>query len=381
MSTAAIICEYNPFHNGHKFHIEETKRLTGADSVIAIMSGNFVQRGECAIYDKKLRAKAAISGGADLVLELPAIYSCASAEFFALDAVRILNALGIVDTLSFGAEADDISSIMSVAKLLAYESTAFSDSLKRNLQNGLSYPAAREAAVEEILGTETAKILSSPNNILAAEYCKALVKEQSSISPFAVLRKGAAHDTYQTDGAIASASYIRSIIYEQGFNKAKAFMPDFAAELFDVAPIYSVKTMEKAIIAHLVKMPLDDIKDIADVAEGLENRIKAAAATSASLDELVDKIKTKRYTHSRIRRIILSAYLGISGDLRGSIPPYIKILDHNEKGQKLIAAAKKTSTLPLVRNTSQLLKLKNSATKEFWDREAVFDRIFEFCKI
>ena len=158
-------------------------------------------------------------------------------------------------------------------------------------------------------------------------------------------------------------------------------MPGFAAELFDVAPIHSIKGMEKAIIAQLVKMPAEALKNISDVAEGLENRIKAAAFESDSLDELVDKIKTKRYTHSRIRRIVLSAYLGITDDLRRSMPPYIKILDHNEKGQKLIAAAKKTSALPLVRNTSQLLKLKDSAAKEFWDREQVFDRIFEFCEI
>ena len=381
MSTAAIICEYNPVHNGHKFHLEETKRVTGADSVIAIMSGSFVQRGECAIYDKKLRAKAAVLGGADLVLELPAVYACASAEFFALGAIRILNALGIIDTLSFGAETDDVASIMSVAELLANEPKVFSNILKSHSQNGLSFPAAREAAIRDIMGDSVAKILSSPNNILGTEYCKALIKEKSDITPFAVMRKGAAHDTAQTDGAIASASYIRSIIYEQGFDKATTFMPDFAAKLFDVAPIHSIKTMEKAIIAQLVKMPLDDLKCISDVAEGLENRIKAVAATSASLDELVDKIKTKRYTHSRIRRIILSAYLGITTDLRGSMPPYIKILDHNEKGQELIAAAKKTSALPLVRNTSQLLKLKDPAAKEFWDREAVFDRIFEFCEI
>ena len=381
MSTAAIICEYNPFHNGHKFHIEETKRLTGADSVIAIMSGNFIQRGECAIYDKKLRAKAAILGGADLVLELPTVYACASAEFFALGAVRILNALGIVDTLSFGAETDEVASIMSLARLLAAEPKDFSDSLKKHSRNGLSFPASREAAVRDIMGDAGAEILSSPNNILGTEYCKALIKENSEIIPFAVMRKGAAHDTDRTNGEIASASHIRSIIYEQGFDKAKAFMPGFAAELFDVAPIHSIKGMEKAIIAQLVKMPAEALKNISDVAEGLENRIKAAAFESDSLDELVDKIKTKRYTHSRIRRIVLSAYLGITDALRRSMPPYIKILDHNEKGQKLIAAAKKTSALPLVRNTSQLLKLKDSAAKEFWDREQVFDRIFEFCEI
>lgn len=381
MSTAAIICEYNPFHNGHQFHIEETKRLCGADHIIALMSGSFVQRGECALYDKRLRAKAAIMGGADLVLELPAIYACASAEFFALGAVRILNALGIVDFLSFGAESRDLDAIRSVAELLYAESADLSNRFRHYLGQGMSFPSARENAVRDILGNAAARLLSAPNNILGIEYCKALLAEESTISPLAVLRKGAAHDTTQTNDNIASASLVRSLILENKFDKSAKFLPDAAAELFRNAPVYSIKAMEKAILAELVKMPAELLENTADVAEGLENRIKAAAPGATSLEDLLDRVKTKRYTHSRLRRIVLSAYLGIGEDLRKTPPPYIRILDHNEKGQKLIAAAKKVSTLPLVRNTSQLLKLKDPAAKEFWDREQIFDRIFEFCKL
>lgn len=381
MSIAAVICEYNPFHNGHKFHIEETKRQTGADGIIAVMSGNFVQRGEPAIFNKQLRAASAILGGADLVLELPAIYSCASAEFFAKGAIKILDALGQVNFLSFGAETPCADSLTSVASLLANEPPEFSAKLKQYLNAGMSYPSARSAAVCDISGKESSKLLASPNNILGIEYCKALLNENSSITPIPILRKGAEHDSQSPQSGIASASHIRALIVGGDIAAACSYMPEFSKSLFSDATVHSLKALEKSILAELVKTPANSLKIIADVSEGIENRIKSAALTANTLGELIDAVKTKRYTHSRIRRIILSAYLGITHEMRAAAPPYIKILDHNKRGREIIAAAKKSASLPVVRNTSQINRLQNSAAKAFWEQERIFDRIFELSSL
>ena len=381
MKLAAIICEYNPFHNGHQFHIEETRQKTDAEGIVAIMSGNLMQRGDVAIFDKALRAKAAVLGGANLVIELPASYSSASAEFFALNAIKILNALGNVDYLSFGAENADAASLAKIGELLAKEPAELSDKIKQLLSTGLSFPVARSCAVGEFLGAEYADILSTPNNILGIEYCKALARTNSSITPFPILRCGAAHDSQTTSEKFASATYIRSLLQSGEADKAKQFVPDFATELFKNAKIHSLKALEKAIIAYLIKVPLEELKNAPDVSEGLENRIKEAALVASTLEELIDNVKTKRYTHSRIRRILLSAYFGISRQMRESEPQYISILAHNETGQKIIAQAKKTATLPIVRNTSQVNKLKNPLVKSLWEQERVFDNIYNLTEI
>ena len=376
MTLAAIICEYNPFHNGHKFHIEETRRQTKADGVVAIMSGNLVQRGDIAVFDKTVRAKAAVLGGADLVIELPAAYSSASAEFFGTNAVKILNALGIIDYLSFGTENADTDTLIKIAKFLAAEPLELSAAIKRNISDGLSYPTARSRAVGEILGKEYEDILNTPNNILGIEYCKALNAVNSPIKPCPILRRGAAHDSKVASENIASATYIRELI--QGGKDTTQFIPDFAAEIYKTAKVHSLKVLEKAILAQLIKTPAEELKNIADVTEGLENRIKDAALVSDTLEELLDNIKTKRYTHSRIRRIVLSAYFGITDEMRRAEPQYINILAHNEKGQKIIANAKKTVALPIVRNTSQVNRLKNPLIKSLWERERIFDKIYKF---
>ncbi len=381
MKLAAIICEYNPFHNGHKFHIEETRRKTKADAVVAVMSGNFVQRGDIAIFDKKLRAEAAILGGADLVIELPVSFATASAEFFALGAVKLLNALGNINTLSFGAEASDTHQIMQIAKLLANEPKDFSDRIKHFLDTGLSFPAARSKVLGEFLGETAESVISTPNNILGIEYVKALIQTNSSILPCPVLRDSAPHDSNITTGDIASATYIRSLIQNGRSIEAKQFIPDFASELFSTAKLHSIKALEKAILCELIKTPSDTLKSIADISEGLENRIKEAALTSQTLDELISKVKTKRYTHSRIRRIILSAYLGITSEMRNCEPQYIHILAHNEIGQKIIANSKKIAALPIVRNTSQVNKLKNPLIKSLWEQERTFDNIYNMAQI
>ncbi len=381
MKIAAIICEYNPFHKGHQFHIEETRKQSGADAIIAIMSGNYVQRGDVAIYPKQFRAKAALLGGADLVLELPSVYATGSAEFFAKGAVETLNSLGIVDILSFGAEHPDSKILAQIANLLVTEPAEFTEALKKHSSAGISFPSARAKAIGETLGSNAEKVISEPNNILGIEYCKALFKSGSKITPLPIQRTGANHDSSITSGNIASATLIRDLLATGHTADAQIYIPDFTKDIFAEKPIHSIKALEKAILCELVKMPVEKLKEIPDVSEGLENRIKDAALISNTLDELIESVKTKRYTHSRVRRIILSAFLGITDIDRKASPRYIKILDHNETGQKIIAAAKKTATLPILRNTSQVNKLNNPEIKSLWERERIFDKIYEMTEI
>ncbi len=381
MKTAAIICEYNPFHKGHEYQIARTKELCEADFVVAIMSGNYVQRGDIAIFPKELRAKAAIASGADLVIELPTVFAMQSAEFFAMGGVSIANALGIVDFLSFGVECDDAQQLKEIAILLCNETTEFSAILKEQLDTGVTYSVARATAISRILGSDVAALVDTPNNILGIEYCKALCKLGSTITPIAIKRKGASHDSATVDDGFASATYLRQLITEGKTADAFSFIPGDCHNIFNNADIHSITAMEKSIIAELIKMPAESLAKISDVSEGIENRIKSAALTATTVSDLTDLIKTKRYTHSRIRRIILSAYLGITNEHRSTNVPYIKILDHNKKGQELISKIKKTASVPIVRNTSQVNKLKKPEMKDFWERERIFDKLYELFKI
>ncbi len=381
MKTAAIICEYNPFHKGHAYQIARTRELCGADFVIAIMSGNYVQRGDVAIFSKELRAQAAIACGADLVIELPTVYAMQSAEFFAKGGVSIANATGLVDFLSFGTECDDINKIQSISKLLAQEPEEISHAVKQNAAKGLSYPAARAEAVAQILGRDAYEIISTPNNILAVEYCKALYSSKSTITPIAVKRTGADHDANEAKDGFSSATNLRKLILSGHTETALSYIPQECHHIFRNAEIHSLNTMEKSIIAELIKMPISQLAQTPDVSEGIENRIKSAVLDAKNLEELTDNIKTKRYTHSRIRRILLMAYLGITESDRQAPVPYLKILAHTQKGQELISKMKKSASLPIVRNTSQINKLKSPQIKSYWERERIFDKLYQLFRL
>ena len=376
MKTAAIICEYNPFHNGHKYHIGQTKKLCGADAVVAVMSGNFVQRGDAAIFEKTARANAAIMGGADLVLELPTVFAMQSAEFFAKHSVFILDSLGCIDFLSFGAETENIDALINIANILADEPKEFSENLKQKISLGIPFPIARQEALHEIMGID-AEMISEPNNILAVEYLKALKILNSKIKPIAIKRTGCSHDSDATSDGFASASHIRTLLLSGKDDDAYSLMPPFAEEIFKSENKHSAKAMEKAIIGEILKMSIAELSQISDVSEGIENRIKDKATLHSDLGSLADAIKTKRYTHSRIRRILLSSYLKITNEDRNQTAPYVKVLAHNETGQRLIREMKKTASLPIVRNTSQVNKLNSPTAKAFWERERIFDKLYE----
>lgn len=318
-----IICEFNPFHSGHKYLIDTVRENT--DSVVCVMSGNFVQRGEFAVYDKFTRAKSALAGGADLVIELPCVYSLMSANGFAKYAVSILESTGIVDEIAFGAECDDIEQL----KLTADKIKKSEAEIKIKMKEGLSYPRARKEIIKS-------NILDKPNNILAVEYINS-----AAIPCRAVKRIGKGHDT---DDKTYSASEIRKNL--------------------SLDEISSMSNCEIAILAKLRTMTAADFVQIEDVTEGLENRIIDAVRVSASLDEIYTKIKTKRYTHSRIRRIILRAYLGITKQYTFDVP-YIRILGFNDRGRELLSEMKKEAVLPVISRYADIDKLTKNARALF----------------
>ncbi len=325
--SVGIICEFNPFHKGHRHLIETVKndKSIADNTVICVMSGNFVQRGEFAICDKFTRTKAAIENGADLVIELPCIYSLMSAEGFAKYSVQILEATGVVDMLAFGAECDDIPKLKATARKIENKK----DKIIKEMKKGISYPSARKNVI-------SSDILDYPNNILAIEYLK-----HTALPCKAIKRIGKGHDT---DDEIYSASAIRGQM--------------------SLDDICSLKNCEKAVLARLRTMSREDFSNIDDVTEGLENRIFEAVKNSLSLDELYNSIKTKRYTHSRIRRIILKAYLGITKEYAFDAP-YIRILGFNSTGREILSKMNKSAKLPIISRYADISRLDENGKRLF----------------
>lgn len=316
-----VICEFNPFHKGHKHLIDTIKSEN--DSVICAMSGNLVQRGEFAVYDKYTRAKAALENGADLVIEIPSICSTLSAQGYAKAGVNILEATGVCDAIAFGAENDSIDELKKIAsKIIERDSE-----IKEELKKGVSYPQARKNVIDSPL-------LDEPNNILAIEYLT-----YTKLNAVAVKRIGKGHDS---DDSEYSASEIRKSLKS--------------------SEISSLKNCENAVLYKLRTMNAEDFKQIDDVSEGLENRIVEAVKTAQSLDELYDSIKTKRYTHARIRRIILRAHLGITRDMEKE-PQYLHILGFNDKGKELLSKMKKEANLPIISRYSEAKDIGGNVLK------------------
>lgn len=364
MKISGIVCEYNPFHNGHMYHIEETRKK-GATHIVAVMSGNFVQRGDIAVLDKFNRAEIAVKLGADLVIELPVQYSLAPAELFARGAVHLLHSLGVVDELSFGSEIGDISRLISAAEAMA--EIAESPKIREYTEKGYTYAKAVSAVLGEV-NPEAAKITAEPNNILGVEYIKAIRHFSSDISPFTVMRAGAAHDSGDTCESFASASYIREHMAESA-----AFLPEISAKAIsgDTADIHR---LERVILYRLRTASLEEIKNTSDCADGLAERIYSAR-NSVSLDEFFETVKTKRFTMARIRRIILSLLIGIKSEDMKNLPPYIRILAFNERGREILGAAKGKSLIPFDTSLVKLSRI-NAISWRFAELEAAASDIY-----
>lgn len=384
MKIAGIVAEYNPFHNGHRYHIEQTRAKEGGNAthIVAVMSGSFMQRGEPSLLPKTDRVRMALDGGVDLVLELPLPWAMASAETFAVGAIAILDALRCVDTLSFGCEAESLDTLEKAVSLM--NGSRFSTLLRYRMEGGRSYAEARQQALEEVGGSKIAAVLSYPNNTLAIEYLQSLKHSRSNIQPFAVTRRGAEHDAMRPLGDIASASYIRTLIREERLRNALPFLPITsgetlaAAEETGRAPADEMR-IERAILSRLRAMTVEEFAALPAVSEGIENRLYAAVQEAGSLDELWTRLKTKRYPMTRLRRLVYSAFLGVCADDTVLPPPYVRPLGANERGMEILHAAKEAGcALPIVSRPSRT-ELLDAHGKRIWALECAATDQYALC--
>ena len=376
MRTCAIICEYNPFHNGHKYQIEKIKS-TGVSHVIAIMSSNFTQRGIPAIMSKFSRAKSALMCGADLVLELPTIYSTARAQNFAFGGAYVANALNCVDYLSFGCETCDINILEYAAK--ASSSGSINHDLQNRLSKGVTFAKAKQDAIALKFGTDVADVFSYSNNNLAVEYLNALNTLGSNIMPLPIKRHKAAHSGSQFCDEFCSSSYIRVNINSDVISN---FMPKESFEILKKevknkkAPA-SIAFAERAILYKLKTMQKEEFSLLPDISEGLDFKLYNESKKASTLEELYALLKSKRYTLARLQRIILSAYLGISKNDLLSRPPYIRVLGFNKKGTEVLKIAKENSLLPIVTKYADVKKLNDTRCLDFFERESNFTELYK----
>lgn len=342
-----VVAEYNPFHNGHYYHLQATKEITGAEYCVAVISGNFTQRGDTSIVNKWAKAYMAICGGADLVIELPTVYSISSAENFASGAVKILDNLKVVDAISFGAEANDLATLNNIANVLYEEPKAYTNILSHELKKGISYPAARENALMMYLNDikRYANTLSSPNNILAIEYLKALKIQKSKLEPIMIKRKKVYYNDNKIVDDFASATAIRKLLQDGEYANLRKVIPRSSYTIIGQESrkggmVLSLAKYEKEIIYALRKMTVEEIADLPDVSEGLQFAIKNAANEANNLKDLISNIKSKRYTQTRIQRILLYALLGIDKKLMENsrkVVPYVRVLGFTQKGKSLLS--------------------------------------------
>lgn len=364
MKVAGVIAEYNPFHKGHELLIRRT-RENGATHIVVVMSGNYVQRGEPAMFSHSARVRAALECGADLVLQLPVVYAVSGAQKFARAGVKILDSLGCVDELVFGSECGDADIIVSAARAVCSERVQ--ELIGAEMEKGITFAAARENALRSVSG-EYADIIRTPNNILGVEYAAAIDETGSRIKPVTFRREGAGHGESDEADGIASASHIRNLI-AQG-KEWKNFVPDAAAEIFEneIREQKAIVNYDKFETAVLFKLRTTDSASLAsapDVSEGIENRILAASATSSSIEELYTNAKTKRYTHARIRRIVLCHLLGITAEDCNMQVPYIRLLGLNPRGAELMKAAKASAKLPVISKTADIARADEAAKRIF----------------
>ena len=343
MKITGIICEYNPLHLGHKKQLDAVRDLQGQESgIVCLMSGNFVQRGEPAIMDKSLRAKAAIASGADLVLELPVTACLSSAEGFAQTGVSILSKF--CSHLCFGAECGNPDDLFTIAKALL--SADFPEALRKELDAGLSFPAARQKALEA-LGYD-GSILTKPNNILAIEYCKAIFQQGSSMQTIPILREGDYHNLVP-DTQNPSATALRRQI-ENGLDW-KSFVPESAVNCFENAPIHTMQAGERAVLAKLRSMTETEFAALPYGTEGLWRKLMHAVYKEPTLEAIFAATKSKRYTRTRLNRMVLCAFLGITqGDLC-SPAPYARVLALNARGREILKLARKSGHFPNIGET------------------------------
>lgn len=349
---SGIIAEYNPFHNGHVYHISQTKLQSGAP-VVVVLSGDFVQRGEVALYSKHIRTRHALENSAAMVLQLPTVFSLSSAQRFAKGAIDILALSGIVDTVSFGSECGDLPALIKASE--AVESEEYVSRLRALLSSGVSYPRAISEAAGDVFSFGS-------NDILAMEYLRSLRPFKDTLSPLCVFRKGALHDSAPIDRSFASAGFIRKAVLEDQVKSIESFVPtNVYRSLCELTP-RKEQNLSSAILYALRRMSLEELAKLPDVCEGLENVLYKQARACADYHSFLFACKTKRYTLARLRRISMCALLGITeNDL--DIAPYIRVLGIRKEAQGLLAQLCKKSALPVVVRYADLSSLPAPARR------------------
>lgn len=344
MAVVGIVSEFDPFHNGHKFLLDEAKRITDAEYAVTVMSGSFTQRGDVSVISKTAKTECALLNGFDAVLELPVTFSLSSAERFASGAVSILDATRTVTHLAFGSECADTERLTRVANAVLSEKT--SERIKELMKTGMSFAYARETAVRESIGDD-ADVLSSPNDILGVEYIKALIKLNSKMIPVAIKRQGTEHNSGETTESVASASHIRSLM--KANKDISKFVPKVTLDVINREKKKgNIRVLDdRVILSRLRSMTVKEISLLPEVREGLENRIFEGVRETASLDELVSFSSCRRYTQASIRRILICALLGITAESLPPHPQYIRLLGGNDQSG-ILKEIKKNSTLPFI---------------------------------
>lgn len=359
MKTVGIIAEYNPFHKGHQYMIEKAKAHAEAKRAVIVMSGSFVQRGETAFFDKWTRAKSALLNGADMVLELPVLFAAANAETFAAGGIKVMEDANMIDAICFGSESGDLSSMQEAAKLMMNETEEFQNILKYHLDQGLSYPSARAKALETVSHINS-EIISQPNHILGLEYLKALERTGSSIQPYTIRRKGGQHHNPSLEGEFASAAAIRKGILEENTTEALLQVPENTVDLLTkeislgTAPA-SLENLTDALHYKLRTTSAEDLHEIFEVTEGLENRILSAVENHYSMEDLIQYIKTKRYTRTKIQRILVHILLDLKAKevdyfLQKKHLPYIRVLGFQKDHADILGDLTEQAKCPVLTN-------------------------------
>ncbi|MBR1566944.1 MAG: nucleotidyltransferase family protein [Oscillospiraceae bacterium] len=365
MPTVGIVCEYNPFHLGHLNQLKETRRMLGGDAAtVCVMSGDFVQRGEAAVFDKFARAEAACRCGANLVVELPLPWCLSSAEGFAFGAVSILAALGC-DTLSFGSESADLSALSALADFALDENAQAQMHALMDADASLSFARARQLAAEEAIGGAAA-LLSDPNDILAVEYLKAIKRTGAQMRPLAIRRTGAGHNSAE-EGEYPSAMRLRKLL--QNGNDISAHVPQPAMEVFRREQMAGrsrdEKLLEVALLSRLYRLNPEDFDALPDAGGGAGRRLYRALWQTGGLEQTVKAASGKRCTAARMRRMLLCAALGICAEDTKGMPPYIRILASDEKGRAHISRIRGNTALPVINKTAEIKKLGFQGQKVF----------------
>ena len=401
MKICAIICEYNPLHYGHLYHIQKAKELSGCDAVMCIQAGNWTQRGEPAITNKYVRARMALEAGADIVVQIPTAYCCSSAEIFAMAGVKIANSFENVTHLAFGCETENYELLKEISKYFVNEPKEYKEKLKRFLDSGNSLPVARQKAIEELMKedkvvfseiTETLNILTKPNNILAIEYLKALQKTKSKIEPIFTTRSNSDYNSADLNGKDSSATAIRTKLLSKGkIRSIRKLVPPFTYKLMkEDMDVFGLPDLElyNDLCSYVVKTSsANDFKNVYDVSEGIENRFIDSAKKFKDFNELLLDVKTKRYTYTRLKRIVLRLLLKIDKDIVSQIYkmdklPFIKVLAFNAEKKDFLSNISADTNL-IIRN-SNIVKNPSAEYKtlaEIEDRaNAVFNMLLRKSK-